>query len=807
MRLRFLNFRLTSTPVPLVISAAIAASFAFRAGVPGFHHDWIWPVSNAQFLAKALGGLSTWNAFGFGADLDAPAVNYVTLLWWLLSSVGIPAPGVLVLFVTLLFVAGQWGFMFACSRFGFTLPWFARHCYAFAYAFSPVAFQKFAAGHLYFMVAYELLPLFSGLFWSALMETTSSWRSASYAGLTLAVMDAQIQFFGFCLLIAAIFIVLTKVQLASAVRCLLIVAAIALINIFPLFLNLGGGEVSSLLWVHPNHVWEVDLSGHALGLLGFGGYLGYDTAALPAALVLPYRALCYLVCASALGGVAYAFLRRRFRRIAAAAFAVGAFAVIWAEGMNGPLASAFDYALHHTPLFTIVREFYHVMALYAFGCVTLAALGASLSKRWISVALASAALGVTLPFLILGENRLVPAVPASLASDPACDNAVNLCLLLPYTPPVGWRNEPRIYGIDPALLISNSANAGAPPFVYYALAAFTNGDPRLLTALGIGGIDDRPTLESRAPELFEPHVGADFSAFLRMEHRLVTSTYGTSLHFPVHTMVYLEQRGARNVLDTLPDATLPPGVPAIFTSSFDNNGIKTSWVLGSMWAPQFPQLMGMSSPELVLTESTSPLGLAVPHGVRGWLYVLAHSMNPTLDGARPARTVLVSRSEYAWYVWPITFADRPLEFRSRGISAVARAIVSERSGWSPPREEAEATGSATNISGYWRRPWTIVGSLPTARADNRFDLIFARSYSRRWRLIVDGHDLGAPKRAHAFFNGWALHRGLMGKPFVIVRAGQEEADVCNAAAIILSITLLFVVMFARRPKSPNVPAS
>ncbi len=785
--------------VPVVLASIVLLPFALRSGIPGLHHDWLWPADGNGFWLRFVQNLSTWNPFGFGGDLDAPSVNYLGACWLLLSGAGLSPQWVLGIFLVVIFALGQWGVFAALATFGISLRRFERSALSFSYAFGPVCFQKFAAGHIYVVAAYELLPFFVASVWRAFRGERGWLRDAVLAGLILSVMETQIQFLGFGLIVALVCGLAASRNAARSVVSFVIIAFVPLLHVITLLMNLGGHETAGLVSLHATRQWELDMSGRFRDLLQLRGYVGYDLQTLAQALKPLYFTGRFVLVASAFAGLLVAFLTPRFRAVGVASACVGLFALLWANGWYGPLTAPFDYALHHTIAFTIVRELYHVMALYSFAVIVLAAVAASISNPACSRTIAAVSVFSTLPFVTLGANRLVPAVPSALGNTRQCAESTNLCLELPMQQPVGLTSQPQSAGTDPATLIPNSANASSPPYVYFALKRYSAGDGRELAELGVSDVKSRNDVVSRLPAIFEPNVGASFNGFVARERALHTRAARDKL--PESTPpAYVEREDAYSSLDAIADARLPTGSPALFTSSFENNDVRKSWVLGTLWAWQFPDLMGVSAPEPIVSESHAPLAIHRTQGHERWLYVLLSGTTPMLDGRSPLRTSRSSNGYY-WCVWPVARSTRSFALIVGGArKGVARAMFSDVSNWSNTVVTSRVERTIA-VPTSWVSPWRAEGTFPSEHDATAMQFVLARAYSANWRLFVNGRDLGPPSRVHAFFNGWSVPSAVHGSRFEVERVQQPAANLWNIVATALAVVLFVWVAMPLRVKS------
>lgn len=744
------------------------------------------------FRALFVDGLSTWNPVGLGNDLSAPAINAATLLWWLLAATGLSPQAVLFVYLAGLFVAGQLGFVFALRAFKVELPRLDGVILGLVYAFGPVCFQKFAAGHLYVVQAYELLPAFCAMVWRGADRCRSWWRFALGAGLLLSLMETQIQYLLFGLIVAAL-LCAASVWPRRAAATFAIVTSIGLVHVLPLIFNVDHGESQTLIAQHANAVWQQDLSGDFLALLTLGGYVGYDRAALPAPLLPWYEFGGMLFALLAIAGALLSRSLAPQRRPAAAWLSIAAFALCWAGGSNSLFAVPFSIMLRKVIFFTIVREYYHIMPLYALAGLMLTSIALSQLPRWAARTIAVLLLLLALPFASMGAQRLVPAVLATDFGADACSKTANLCLLLPARQPIGIRGT-NAAGIDPARLERPALDVNAMPFASFAVARLSAGDARFISALGVDAVQWRPSLYSALPSGFEPHVGADFRAFRQREKQLRREFLRPRV-LAGRPALALENADTGSILDTVPGASAPPGSPLSFTSSFENNDIDTSWVLGSLWAWQVPRLDEVTSANFVVTRSDAPLVLHASSDHAAFLYVLAAAKRPRLDGRAPDLTIRLKSTPYAWYGWHVATNATRFVFRAKaGLSAVSMAVASSASRWTPALR-ARGTALAA-LSARWDSPWRITGTLPFARTGDR--LVLARSFSKGWDLFVDGADLGAPVRVHGFFNGWTIPTSIRGGTFTIVRSRQRGANAINALVAIANAAVLVALCSSLR---------
>ncbi len=779
----------------MVVACAIVIPFAMRGAPPGMRHDWLWPAQPGMFYGWFQNGLSAWYPNGFGAAQDSPTVDLPLLFFSMISATGANSELTLAIALIIWFSLAQYG-VYSCLRLmGARLGKFPMFSLGAVYAFGPVAFQKLVAGHLYYLCAYALLPFFVACVIKAIERQHSWWRYAVLAGLLLSVMSAQIQFVGFCCIVAAAFAVSSDRPGRALLQCAPIVM-IGLLHNVVLIANLAlPAQTQGLIAQHATYQWEIDLSTSLRKALLLSGYVGYDQRSLNQIQSIAYLASkCALVTAAA-AGVVYGIRHAAVRRPVVAASIVAVFALAWATGLFGPFAPIFTASLYRSPLFTLVREFYHVMALYAVALTFLAGFGLLLLPRKFHQGAAAVLLFATLPF-VCGLERQIPTVPASLQSSSMCANVSNLCGLLPLDEPIGMSNTAGTFGRDQAALTTQAGGAeNGPLFVHYAVSA-TDFAP-LLSDLGFDSMAWRNGVISRLPNNYEPNVGAAFRGFLSSQ-RLLEARFRKRKAFAARAIATVESEGSASVLDAvLPDSRLPAGQELPFSYSFDNNDIRKSWVSSRMWYWAYPELLNTSGVP-VFTRSQAALQIALPKRA-GFLYVLAKASSIECNFQEMTPLPVASPSVYRWYklLMPGNAAQARLVLRGGQVRAVARVVLSGDGSWKPAGI-TPLRQSPLPVAISYRSP-SFYGAVPSTALPQDAVLVLARTYSPELHLFVNGMDRGAASRVHGFFDEWKLQRSDRGASFRISSVYQRRSDLLNGIAGVICAILLLVAIPWRRP--------
>jgi hypothetical protein len=743
--------RRTTLDIPWLLVILISVGlFSFRSGVPGMRHDWVWPAEPAGLTRWFVDlSLSQWNPNGLGN----PGLASFNLVLAPLALAGVAhVPTELALFVLLAgcFVGAFCGMRFLFETLNVTLEPTVAAALALSYALGPIAFQKTVAGHLFWLAAYAALPWFVASVWNGVRRDGGTCRAFGTAALLYAWSTTQIQFAVFDAIVMLAIALALGARPRAWIGVFFVLAIGMLHNANAIRGPFGAPETFELARSHATFAWERDMSTPFFDAAKYAGYIGYDRLALPPSLRLTLELGTALIPLGAVAGIAIARDRR-----ALVFGTLGLVALFFVSGWDGPLSDAFSWALTHAAAFTVFRELYHAMAIYALCSIVLLGLAlARLQRNGIPVAVTLAAV-LTVPFWSNGLSRLVPALRLDRFEAQRDPFQSKQQVLLPYQQPI---TAPGLEsgGIDPARFVGNDAVASDPPFALRAAldpAIGRSSQLALLADAGIAQVVWRPDRYSRLASSFEPAVGARFERFTADQQRLhVRYAAGVDIE-TARSAVELENPSNVDRLATfIADDALPPGHLVSFDSSYSGNGIRAQWVSGNLWSWFAPELTNVIS-EPVFSESSAPLALHVRARAGDTIYVLAATSTPRLDGRAAEAVADWHSGRYAWYAWRLDAARADVAFTGTGFSSVARCIVSPVADWQPPLQRSN-TVPPTVLAYHQSVPWTAETTVPQTSAPMR--LVFARMFVPGWHLRLDGVDMGEARRYDGIFMGWLV---------------------------------------------------
>lgn len=179
-----------------VLSFLIIRTVWWQAGTIGFRHDWSTPATANEVKLWFEHALYPWIEARGGFSVSYLSDFLLRLSVGLLSIVGIGGNilSKAMIYISLM-LSGWFSFRLIkqISRAGFKAAIFS----SLFYAFNPLTFNKIIAGHINYLVAYALAPLFFSLIINYLLGQGSWLRKIDkllIAGLILALCTVQIQF-------------------------------------------------------------------------------------------------------------------------------------------------------------------------------------------------------------------------------------------------------------------------------------------------------------------------------------------------------------------------------------------------------------------------------------------------------------------------------------------------------------------------------------------------------------------------------------------------------------------------------------
>ena len=780
--------------LPSLAAILVAGTFAFRQGAPGLRHDWLWPNDRHVLIRWFVeSGLSVWNPHGLGGAGQVATFNLVLAYFAGLAAVGLSPPVVLFFSFLSLFLGSVFGIAKLFDELGLALDRIVIRMLGLIYALSPIFFQKAVAGQLFWLFAYAGLPWFAAFVWRGCHIKRDSLRSFLCAALLFALSSTQIQFLAFDVIVL-LAILFPHARSARAWVGFAIVISIGMLhNSNVLLASFGPPESFNIASFHGTRGWEVDMSAPLLDLAFLSGYAGYDRLALPPLLLPLYQLSKYALVLLAIGGL---FQRPREGPLVFAA--IGLVALLFASGWYGPFAAVFDFTLQHSILFTVFRELFHVMALYALVVVVLAGYACARIPRRFAVPVLIVPMFVLLPFVSGGLDRLVPAVTPVAWETEAGYGRPHFRAPLPLQEPI---TKPGLVsgGNDPARLDDDVPTTGnAPLFVQWLF------DPRLpaveqravLADLGVSGAGWRDDRASSLPEGFEPGVGATFEGF-RLRQRALRVRFAVPIAMSMaRSTVMLERRVDRNSLQyALADRYIPPGRDVPFLSSFVGNDIRKQWVSLRLWGWFAPELTNLAFSDPVLTESGTPFSIAPEAAPGDAIYVLVAGRDCRLDG-RTGTPVPQSRNgPYRWLRWNVARTIHIASLRVDGLASVARVRISRDAHWSPPAPLPALAANSTAVATSQKWPWSMSGSI--SETIHSETLVFGRTFSPGWHLILEGKDQGSARRVDGIFNGWSITRSSTPRTFTLTFLPQVRAGIVVGVSTCIEAAILGFVLWPK----------
>jgi len=648
-------------------------------------------------------GWQPWLDDGMGRPNPFPtALPYFVVMGWATSLL---APRVeLALFLVAIFVAA-FGFATLFARRAFGLGWAAYAC-GVLYLVGPVVLTKLVAGHLSYLQAYAVFPLFA----LGLREGAHSVRWSAAGALAAAVTALQAQFLGFDAAYALLALACGAVRPAGVARVALLGVPLVLpVLIGPTVNALGGA--GTLSPEHANVAWEVAQSSDPL--LAIVG-LGYFTHYVNDLTVAGTAGLIAVVPLLALAGVVATRLSADARALVAS-LAAGWLVV---AGLNGPLGPVLAALFEHVTPASLFRELYDATVLIWFPLAVLAAVALQ-RLGGVTLAAATVALGVALapPWAAYGGYFTAAPSPERLARVAALadsDAAPGRVVWWPALQPIGPASN-RQGGSDP---LARTRLAGELPLYEYqpdgtdgaavSLAANGRWDAarRDFAWLGVRHVVVREGLvsfASGAPRA-TPGPGGALEAV------------GSSGSFTVYRV-----GGARGLV------TVEPGVPDAAPPPRPYAPSRTETV------PR-PDAIVAAFPYIWETPAAASCG---PDAVIGGGATLAGAGGPWIFAAPPGQ------DDCRWRP-ASSLAAQPRTLFVAGGSADSPGPPGTR-----PRSPLATATSLRERPGHW----AAVVDAPRAGL-----LVVRTAYDARWRAEADGRDLGPPREWFGF-PAWPIGAG------------------------------------------------
>ncbi len=346
----------------LIFSIFINRNIIFSSDFIGFNHDWSFPMTNSDlgvFCSQAFYGWVQPNA---GYAPVYPAENLYHFLIYPLQIFGFTGLQVIDLILIFVFTFSGY-FMFLLLKNSFKLSFTPSFISSLFYATTPVIFNKLAAGHVPYIIAYALAPLIMFCF----IRYTDKLEKKYLIITSLLVAFASIQIqFAIMLLFLLFFyaILIAKIKPKGLVKAfipmLLIFSLIHSFWILPAFSNSFSSFTSTLTNANDtsNLLSMGTTIGNSIRLIGYRSWhfelvLAND----------PNNIVWYIV---SLILVSFSFISILFKKRLVPLFFAGIAIITLIFTTVGPFGFILQPLYSAFPVFNIFREVYHLTFLIAF---------------------------------------------------------------------------------------------------------------------------------------------------------------------------------------------------------------------------------------------------------------------------------------------------------------------------------------------------------------------------------------------------------------------------------------------------------
>jgi SAM-dependent methyltransferase len=225
----------------LILSTIILRDIFFSSSFIGFNHDWDFPMTNVSLKNFCIRSLFVWSDGNAGYPFVYPAENLYRYLLFPLSFLELSGLIVIQLILLLVFTFGGY-FMYSLLRNSFKLSYFPSLISGFFYATTPVIFNKVAAGHIPYIIAYALSPLILAFFIK--YTTTRETKNLIITSLLLAFATIQIQFAIMLTLLFFLYaILIAKMKIGTLIKTFsFMILLVSLVHMFWLLPSLNSAS-------------------------------------------------------------------------------------------------------------------------------------------------------------------------------------------------------------------------------------------------------------------------------------------------------------------------------------------------------------------------------------------------------------------------------------------------------------------------------------------------------------------------------------------------------------------------------------
>ncbi|HET9096097.1 MAG TPA: hypothetical protein VFN37_05520 [Candidatus Baltobacteraceae bacterium] len=323
-------------------------STLFSAGIPNFGQDWRWPFIDDQLRSAIPDVLRVWDSAGLG-DPRVRIVNHPVL--WLIHflSLGFSTRTIMCAGIALsVFFTGA-GVLALARALRVSAP--VAVCAAITAALGPPMFNKFVAGHWYYMISIAAMPW---AFASAVRYDGRNLARAVATGSLIALTALQPQIWVMTLLVCIALFAAKARGTRSLLEIVVLAGCGTMLTMPELYGSFAAHSAAHYAGMQTIPMWEANNSAPFFSaIVGLGYAPGYAERALG---VVPWaQLLLWIVPIAACGA---AIVRRSDSRIAVFAFA-WIFALLLVSGVKGPLAAALQYLFDRFLWASTFRELYH----------------------------------------------------------------------------------------------------------------------------------------------------------------------------------------------------------------------------------------------------------------------------------------------------------------------------------------------------------------------------------------------------------------------------------------------------------------
>ena len=345
----------------LLFSFIILREIIFSSSFIGFNHDWDFPMTTESLKSFCSSSLFVWSNSNAGHAFVYPAENLYRYSLFPLSFLGLSGLSVIQLILLLVFTFGGY-FMYSLLRNSFKLNYLSSLIFGFFYVTTPVIFNKVAAGHIPYIIAYALAPLILAFFIK--YTTTHETKNLIITSLLLSFATIQIQFAIMLTLLFFLYaILIAKMKIGMLIKTFsFIILLVSLVHMFWILPSLTSASFSETLQcassIENLQTWGTSFT-NAFRMVGYRSP-HFETA-------LNNFSYSYLWEIASLTIVIFSFSSLLITKSRIALFFAGiSLVTLIFTTVSGPFATVVFFLYSLFPIFNVFREVYHLSFLMAF---------------------------------------------------------------------------------------------------------------------------------------------------------------------------------------------------------------------------------------------------------------------------------------------------------------------------------------------------------------------------------------------------------------------------------------------------------